>query len=111
MIEPISISGIFSESFWWASPILVTLTMTITSTVNNYFNITNTTVRRLISWGTGAILSVLAWVFEIVQMGTPEWLSVVAFCITVCFSSNGVWSIDSIREFIEKITRFGSSTK
>ncbi len=99
-MEGISIIGIFSESFWYMAPILMSMTITITGVINGKFNIEKSIWRRLISWGTGAILSACAWLFNFVSLGEPTWLSLIALMITVGLSSNGLYSIEAIKDFV-----------
>ena len=96
------VTGIFSESFWWAAPILMTLTVAITGVINGAFKIVNGIWPQVVSWIVGAILSVLAWAIKMVQFGDPVWLGVVMLCIVVGLSSNGVYDIPTIKEFVDK---------
>ena len=98
----IELNGIFSESFWYMAPILASLTVTLTGAVNGKFNVSGIWA-QVISWIIGALLSVGAWFFGFVQVGEPTWLSVVALCACVGLSSNGVYDIPVIKEFINRI--------
>ena len=99
----IEINGIFSKSFWYMAPILASLTITITGAINGKFNITKGIWPQIVSWIVGAILSVGAWFLSFVQVGEPTWLSVIALCAVVGLSSNGVYDIPSIKEFINNL--------
>lgn len=95
------ITGIFSESFWWVAPILMTLTVSLTGVINQAFKIQGEW-KQIISWIVGSLLSVGAWGLKLVEFGDPIWLGVVALCVVVGLSSNGVYDIPAIREFVSK---------
>lgn len=94
------IYGIFSESFWWVAPILMTLTVAITGVFNGFLEIKGFW-KQLISWLVGAGLSVGAWALKMVTFGDPVWLGIVALCIVVGLSSNGVYDIPTIKAFVD----------
>ena len=95
------ITGIFSESFWWAAPILMTLTVALTGVINGAFKVTSGFLPQLISWVVGSLLSVGAWAIELVKFGDPVWLGVVALCVVVGLSSNGIYDIPTIKAFVD----------
>ena len=97
------ITGIFSESFWWAAPILMTVTVALSGAINSLFKVAKPFVKQLISWLVGALLSVGAWAIKLVEFGDPVWLGVVALCIVIGLSSNGVYDIPTIKAFINKL--------
>lgn len=99
----IEINGIFSESFWYMAPILASITVTLTGAINGKFNISNGIWPQVVSWLVGSLLSVGAWFLNFVQVGEPTWLSVVMLCAVVGLSSNGIYDIPVIKEFINKI--------
>ena len=99
-MEGISIIGIFSESFWYMAPILMSLTVSITGVINGKFNITTGIWPQIVSWVVGALLSAGAWFFNFVSLGEPTWLSLIALMITVGLSSNGLYSIEAIKDFV-----------
>lgn len=95
-----TILGIFSESFWWAAPILVTLTTALAGLINQGLKVGPSWLKQLISWVLGAGLSVGAWAIKMVTFGEPVWLGVVCLCIVVGLSSNGFYDIAFIRNWI-----------
>ncbi len=97
------ITGIFSESFWYMAPILMSITVTITGAINGKFNITKGIWPQVVSWIVGSLLSVGAWLLDFVTMGQPIWLGVVMLCVVVGLSSNGVYDIPTIQNFIKKL--------
>jgi hypothetical protein len=100
-MEGISIIGIFSESFWYMAPILMSLTVSITGVINGKFNITTGIWPQIVSWVVGALLSAGAWFFNFVSLGEPTWLSLIALMAVVGLSSNGVYDIPAIKKFID----------
>ena len=92
--------GIFSESFWWAAPILVTLTVALAGVINNALK-TEGFWSQLVAWLVGTGLSVGAWAIKMVTFGDPVWLGVVALCVVVGLSSNGVYDIPTIKAFVD----------
>ena len=94
------IYGIFSESFWWVAPILMTLTVAITGVINGWLKIEGFW-QQLISWLVGSGLAVGAWALKLVTFGDPVWLGVVALCVVVGLSSNGVYDIPTIKAFVD----------
>ena len=100
----IEINGIFSESFWYIAPILASITITITGAIKEKFGIMKGIWPQVVSWAIASLLSVAAWLFGFVQVGEPTWLSVVALCACVGLSSNGIYDIPIIKEFINRIS-------
>lgn len=94
------INGIFSEAFWYVAPILVTMTTALAGAINQRFHIASGTVKQVISWITGSVLSVGAWFLGFIGFGEPVWLGVVCLCAVVGLSSNGFYDIAFIRNFI-----------
>ena len=93
------ISGIFSESFWNMVPILMVATTSIAGLLNSWIK-PNATWKQIIAWIVGAVLSVDAYFAGLVQMGEPQWLSVMMLAIVVGFSSNGLYDVPTIKNFI-----------
>ena len=100
-----SIIGIFSESFWYVAPILVTLTTTFSGLVNQglqkVWDVPGW-FKQLVSWVFGAGLSVAAWGLKVISFGDPVWLGIVALAIVTGLSSNGIYDIPFIKSWIEK---------
>lgn len=94
------INGIFSEAFWWIAPILMTLTVAITGVINGWTKAEGFWA-QLTSWGIGSLLSVGAWALKLIEFGDPIWLGVVALCVVVGLSSNGVYDIPAIKAFVD----------
>lgn len=92
--------GIFSESFWWAAPILVTLTVALAGVINGALK-TEGFWPQLVAWLIGTGLSVGAWAIKMVTFGDPVWLGVVALCVVVGLSSNGVYDVPTIKAFVD----------
>lgn len=92
--------GIFSESFWWAAPILVTLTVALAGVINGALK-TEGFWAQLVAWLVGTGLSVGAWAIKMVTFGDPVWLGVVALCVVVGLSSNGVYDVPTIKAFVD----------
>lgn len=92
--------GIFSESFWYIAPILVTLTTAVAGLINQGCNVNKAWLKQLISWIIGAGLSVGAWALKLITFGNPVWLGVVCLCMVVGLSSNGIYDIPTIKNWI-----------
>lgn len=92
--------GIFSESFWYVAPILVSMTVGISGLINQSFNIDKAWLKQLISWIIGVAVSVGAWGIKAITFGNPVWVGVVALCIVVCLSSNGLYDVTTIKNWI-----------
>ena len=98
-MEPIN--GIFSENFWWIAPILMSLTVSATGVINGLFKVISGVWKQVISWLVGAAFSVGAWALGLIEFGQPVWLGVVALCVVVGLSSNGVYDIPTIKAFVD----------
>lgn len=96
------IKGIFSESFWYIAPLLMSATVALTGFINGLFKIVNGMWPQIVSWIVGAGFSVLAWALKLVEFGQPVWLGVVALAGVVGLSSNGVYDIPAIKAFVDK---------
>lgn len=101
------ITGIFSESFWYIAPILVTLTTTLAGLFNQGIiekfvpEQHRAWLKQLVAWVFGAALSLTAWGIKVIEFGDPVWLGVIALCVVVGLSSNGVYDIQFIRNWID----------
>lgn len=96
------IKGIFSESFWYIAPLLMTLTVAIAGVINGAFKITKGMWPQIVAWVVGAGFAVLAWALKLVEFGDPVWLGVVALAVVVGLSSNGIYDIPAIKAFVDK---------
>lgn len=96
--------GIFSESFWYVAPILVSLTTALSGLLNQglekVWDVPGW-FKQLVSWVFGAGLSVAAWGLKVVTFGNPVWLGVIALAVVVGLSSNGIYDIPFIKSWIE----------
>jgi hypothetical protein len=85
------------------APILVTITTFLSGLINQglgkFWTIPGC-AKQLISWVVGAGLSVAAWGLKVITFGDPVWLGVVALAIVVGLSSNGIYDIDVIKNWI-----------
>lgn len=95
-----NIIGIFSESFWYIAPMLMTITVAFSGLINQGFKIEKSWIKQLISWVIGAGVSVAAWALNMITFGNPVWLGVVALAIVVGLSSNGIYDIPTIKNWI-----------
>ena len=98
------IKGIFSENFWWIAPILMTMTVAIAGVINGAIGkaVAMANIwKQVIAWVVGAGLSVGAWGIKAIEFGDPVWLGVVALCVVVGLSSNGVYDIPAIKAFVD----------
>lgn len=96
------ISGIFSESFWYWAPFLMAVTVALAGVVNGLFKITKGIWPQVVAWVIGSGLSVAWYFLGLIQMGEPQWLGVVALCVVVGLSSNGIYDIPSIKSWIDQ---------
>ena len=96
------IKGIFSESFWYIAPLLMTLTVALAGVINGAFKITKGMWPQIVAWVVGALLSVATWALKLIEFGQPVWLGVVMLAIVVGLSSNGVYDIPTIKAFVDK---------
>ena len=96
---------LFTTDFWYMAPTLSTITVFIAGLINNKFNITEGIWPQIVAWSTGSILSVAAWFFGLVTVGTPTWLAVIVLCVVVGLSSNGIYDIPTISSFVDKMLK------
>lgn len=96
----------FGETFWYMAPILMAITTFLTGAVVGLFKVAKPVWKQVISWIIGSGLSVGAYFLGLVQIGTPIWLGIVVLCIVVGLSSNGIFDIPAIRNFIEKLFKY-----
>lgn len=94
---------LFTTDFWYMAPSLSAVTVFIAGLINGKFNITEGFWPQLVAWITGSVLSVAAWFFGLVTVGTPTWLAVVVLCAVVGLSSNGIYDIPTIKNFIDRL--------
>ena len=92
--------SVFSESFWYIAPFLVSLTTILTGVINKEFSINKNFVKQLISWIIGSLLSISSWSLGFVNLNEPTWFSVTSLCIVVGLASNGFYDIPTIKNWI-----------
>lgn len=101
------ITGIFSEAFWYIAPILVTMTTFLAGLFNQGVvekfvpEQHRAWLKQLVAWVIGSGLSVAAWGLKVIAFGNPVWLGVIALCVVVGLSSNGIYDIPFMRNWIE----------
>ena len=93
---------LFTTDFWYMASSLSAVTVFIAGLINGKFNIVNGFWPQLVAWITGSVLSVGAWFFELVAVGEPTWVAVIVLCGVVGLSSNGIYDIPTIKNFIDK---------
>ena len=100
------IQEIFNSQFWYIAPILVAMSTTVTGLINQWFKIADK-FKQAVSWGVGAVLSCAAIALGFLG-DNIGWPSYVAMSLVVALSSNGVYDISVIKEFIDKwFTKLG----
>ena len=103
-----NIAGIFSESFWYIAPILVTATTFLAGLFNQGIiekfvpEQHRAWLKQLVAWVLGSGLSVAAWGVKAITFGAPVWVGVVALCVVVGLASNGVYDIPFMKNWIDK---------
>ena len=93
------ITEIFNDAFWYAAPILVALSTTVTVVVNQIFNVANNW-KQPISWFVGAGLACGSIGLGFLGEGI-QWPSYIAMSIVVGLSSNGIYDIEAIHKWID----------
>lgn len=103
------IQEIFNETFWYVAPILVALSTALSGVINQGFKISSSTWKQLISWLIGSSIScgAIALGFLGDDIGI---LSYITLSIVVGLSSNGIYDISIIRDFIDKWFKKGTET-
>lgn len=93
----------FNDNFWcYIAPILIMLTTTASSFINQKLKIKKGWLKQVISWLVGSVISILAWAVKIVQFGEPAILGIICLCIIIGLSSNGFYDIPIIRNWLNK---------
>ena len=88
------ITEIFNDAFWYAAPILVALSTTVTGVINQLFKVANNW-KQPISWFVGAGLACGSIGLGFIGEGI-KWLSYVEMSIVVELSSNEIYDIEEI---------------
>ena len=95
-----NVAEIFNEAFWYAAPILMVASTTVTGVINQLFKVADK-FKQLISWAVGIALSCTA--IAVGFLGDNNgWPSYIAMSVVVGLSSNGIYDIDFIHEWIDK---------
>ena len=94
-------SEIFNSSFWYIAPILVTLCTTLSGFIINTFGIA-TKWKQPISWAVGTALSCISIATGFLGSGIG-WQSYIAMSIVVGLSSNGIYDVNFIQNWINNI--------
>lgn len=97
-----AIESIFSESFYWLAPVLAILTTALAGLINRLFKIEKPWLKQLISWIISIVLAIVTWLIEpaLIVYGEPKWLAIIAMAVIVGLSSNGIYDIPTIKNWI-----------
>lgn len=93
---------LFTTEFWYIASSLSAITVFLAGAINGKFNIQGF-YAQLCAWIVGTLLSVGAWLLDIITLGEPTWLAVVCLCCVVGLSSNGVYDIPFMQSLIDKL--------
>jgi hypothetical protein len=107
-MDGISISGLVSESWWIVGPSISAVTLFIAGLINNKFGISGVW-QQVCAWACASTLSVLSWIFGIVSVGEPTWLSVIVLCFFTGLASNGIYDFPAIKKWIDNLPFFGKA--
>ena len=100
----------FGESFWYMAPILMAATTFLSGAIIGLFKTESALWKQVTSWIVAAILSVGSYFLGIVSLTPPVWLGVVMLWVVVGLSSNGIYDIPTIKEFVEKLFKYKTIT-
>ena len=101
---------LFTDAFWYYAPILASLTVAVTGSINNKFKISGEFWPQFVSWIVGTVLTVGGYFLGLLPLGQPTWLAIVCLCGVVGLSSNGIYDIPYIKSIIDKLP-FKTATK
>ena len=93
------INEIFNDAFWYAAPILVALSTTVTGVINQLFKVADNW-KQPISWLVGAGLACGSIGLGFLGEGI-QWPSYIAMSIVVGLASNGIYDNDAIHKSID----------
>lgn len=93
---------LFTTEFWYMAPILASFTTLVAGGIGSKVG-ANGVWKQIIAWVTGAVVSVAAWYLGLVNVGNPTWLALIALTIVVGLSSNGIYDIPFIKNFIKML--------
>lgn len=94
-----NLTEIFNDQFWYMAPVLVTLTTLLAGAINQAAKFQSGVLKQVIAWVVGALLScgsiLLGFLGDCIG-----WQSYVALSLVVGLSSNGVYDVSVIRNWI-----------
>ena len=90
------------ESMWYIIPILASITMAATQALKTKFEM-NSVWTQVTSWVISIALAVISWFIGIAPVGEPTWLSLIILGLFTGLTSNGLFDLKTIREWIEKL--------
>lgn len=93
---------LFTTEFWYMASSLSAVTVFLAGAINGKFQIKGF-YAQLCAWIVGSLLSVGAYLLDLVTLGQPTWLACVVLCGVVGLSSNGVYDIPFMKGIIEKL--------
>jgi hypothetical protein len=101
------INGLFTEAFWYVTPILAAVVIPIAGAINQKFNITGDMIKNVISWRQIVAMLVslvitlgayfIGWTPD---LGEPTWLSLVCQFGVVTASAGWGYDIKVIKNWI-----------
>lgn len=94
-----NLTEIFNDQFWYMAPALVALTTLLAGTINQAAKLQNGILKQLIAWAVGALLSCGSILLGFLG-DDIGWQSYVALSVVVGLSSNGVYDVTFIQNWI-----------
>lgn len=94
-----NLTEIFNDQFWYMAPTLVALTTLLAGTINQAAKFESSFLKQVIAWVSGALLSCGSILLGFLG-DDIGWQSYVALSVVVGLSSNGVYDISVIHNWI-----------
>lgn len=102
-------SSIVIESMWYMAPTIVAICIALSKEIIGLFKCNlKHWMKQLISWVVSIVVSIGSIHLGFVNVGEPAWVSQIVFAAIVSLSSNGIYEIQFIKEFVNKFPTLNS---
>ena len=97
-----SILNFFTENFWATATSLGVVATMVAGAINGKLH-TNKVWRQVVAWAVSIVFTVGGYFLGMINVAEPAWLTLTATGLVVGLTSNGIYDIPVIQDFIARV--------
>jgi len=95
-----AILSFFTENFWATCITLGAIAVPVSAYINAKLK-TNQVWKQIVAWLVSFALTVATYFLGVININEPAWLSIIFTGLVVGLSSNGIYDIKTIKNFVK----------